>query len=134
MPLTRVLVEDNYAENMGHESPYGVAGKAVAFSFLGDPKQMTVRHNTVLGRFDNQIIFDGSGKDDFVFTGNIVDRSNYGWGGSHELELRAPGHVITGNVMAPATWNDDLPDGNCIVEPVLPPPDACADAGSRFTP
>ncbi len=134
MPLTRVLIEDNFLESMGHASTFGVGGKAVAFSFLADIRDVSVRNNTVLGGFDNQVIFDGGGKTNFAFTSNIIDQSSYGWGGSHELEERAPGHVVTNNVMAPATWNDNLPDGNCITAPVLPVPSACAGAGSSMTP
>ncbi|NNM04299.1 MAG: hypothetical protein HKO65_04290, partial [Gemmatimonadetes bacterium] len=128
--LSRVLIEDNIFENGGHDNPYGGAPTPRAIQILSDIRDLTVRHNEWHGSYQNQVAFEGGGKTNFVFENNIIGEATYGFQNASNLLTMAPGAVVTGNILAPATYNNSLPGGNCII---WPPSAAtsCSSAGRR---
>lgn len=129
--LARVVVEDNRFESMGSASPYAAPGDArYLFGLVGNVRDIRVRHNSYASAgLSNQVVFEGT-VPGLVFENNVVGPAEYGFQNAGELATMAPGGVVRGNVLAPATFNDQLPPGNCIV---WPPSAAtsCASAGIR---
>jgi hypothetical protein len=128
--LSRVVIEDNRFERMGAESPYSKGEGGRLWMILDGPIDAVIRHNTYAGGgLANQVLLDGV-LTRFVFENNIIGPSEYGFQNAHALDQMTPGAIIRGNILAPATWNNLLPAGNCIA---WPPggASACPSAGVR---
>lgn len=131
--LSRVVIEDNLLEAIGHDSPYwaGTGGEAGRlFQILSDIADLRIRHNEAYGQFNNQVVFEGAGKTHFVFENNIIGPGTYGFQNAANLDTLAPGASVTGNIFAPATWNDVLSGYNCVAWPPSSAA-ACSAAGVR---
>ncbi len=125
--LKRLYVAQNLWERMGYASDF--PENARMFLVQSALTDVVIENNTATGSFQNQVMVE-PGTDTAMgirFVGNVIDQSRYGV--NRASSFGDLGITFTNNVVAPATWNDGLPAGNCVTSVVLPVPSACAGAG-----
>jgi hypothetical protein len=116
--LARLLIRDNLAYDI-HSGNWGGTGTFAQIG--GEPKDITIDHNTVLHTGQALLFYSGSYIDSagkkvaggpvtgFVFTNNMAKHNAYGIFGSGQsmgtvsLQYYAPGYVVRRNVLASDT-------------------------------
>jgi hypothetical protein len=113
--LARLLIRDNLAYDI-HSGRWGGTGTFAQIG--GEPKNITIDHNTVLHTGNAVLFYSGTYIDEygkkvtsgpirgFVFTNNMMKHNGYGIFGSGQsmgtvsLQYYAPGYIVRRNVLA----------------------------------
>ncbi len=106
--INHVLIEHNVLFDLGPDSDFG--GRGGGFQLVSGPRDITIRHNTVLSPY-SAVHFTGGQVSGLELEGNILTRGRFGIKGdgapegTGSLGRYAPGAAVTGNVIVGARAN-----------------------------